>query len=74
MSTHFGTTNYIGHKTPAYPEGGRIVYVEQGDRAGLKKGDVQTVLHSCCPSAVDHPCCHRRHRSHLSSHYRHHTS
>jgi len=43
-STHFGTVDYKGAKTPAFPEGGRIEYLPQGSAAKLKKGDVQFAL------------------------------
>lgn len=36
----YGTCGYQDKRSPAFPIGGRIPYMEQGDRKGKQKGDV----------------------------------
>jgi len=41
LGSHYGTVNYVGKQTPAFPLGGRIPYIPQGPGKGsTKKGDV----------------------------------
>ena len=41
LGSHFGTVNYTNKNTPAFPEGGRIPYVPQGEGdTRKKKGEV----------------------------------
>jgi len=40
LGSNFGTVGYSNKLTPAFPEGGRIPYVPQGDEKRKKKGEV----------------------------------